>query len=716
MVENKEIKTIDELISVVKKYITDKNELDLINKAYIFASKIHKNNTRLSGEEYMHHPLNVAYTLTDLYADSDTICASLLHDTVYIGKEKIENVEKEFGKDISTLVDGITTINKLNVEADSEDHINYYKKIIVGLTEDVRIIIIKLAERLDNLKTLYVLDSNKQKEKAKETLEILVPIAHRLGLSSIKTGLEVYSLKYYKPDAFKSVEELLNNTEEERNECVKEMMKRVSELLIENNIKFEIKGRAKSIYSIYNKMHKGKKFSELYDIYALRIIVNTESECYQVLGIVHSKFKPLQKRFKDYIANPKTNMYRSLHTTVFGFDSKLYEIQIRTHEMDDVAERGIASHWSYKEKGKKLQNSMEDKLQIFRSIMELNDEKVSSKEFVNSVKNEILSDNIYVYTPMGDVFELPLGATPIDFAYKVHTKIGETMVGALINDMISPLDTKLNTNDIVKIITNKNSTPSKEWISMAKTSAAKNKIKAFFSKVDKEDAINKGKELFIKEIRRRKFSINEVNSNIKNILENLKINDENEMYLGIGTGKFSPIMVVNLAFKEDNNKEDLLLDKISKNSHAVVKIDDEIIVNGINNIKVTTAKCCKPIKGDEIIGYISRGNGIIVHCKNCHNLSMLEDRFIDVKWNDNIDRKFETVINIYTTKKDNLLLDIINKTSSLNIGISKINTINNIDNNIYELTINVKDLDVLKKYITLINQDSNILKIERVFN
>ena len=716
MIENKEIKTIDELISVVKNYISDKNELDLINKAYIFSINFHKNNTRLSGEEYMHHPLNVAYTLTDLYADSDTICASLLHDTVHIGKEKIENIEKEFGKDISTLVDGITTINKLNVEADSEDHINYYKKIIVGLTEDVRIIIIKLAERLDNLKTLYVLDNNKQKEKAKETLEILVPIAHRLGLSSIKTGLEVYSLKYYKPDAFKSVEELLNNTEEERNECVKEMMKRVSELLIENNIKFEIKGRAKSIYSIYNKMHKGKKFSELYDIYALRIIVNTESECYQVLGIVHSKFKPLQKRFKDYIANPKTNMYRSLHTTVFGFDSKLYEIQIRTHEMDDVAERGIASHWSYKEKGKKLQNSMEDKLQIFRSIMELNDEKVSSKEFVNSVKNEILSDNIYVYTPMGDVFELPLGATPIDFAYKVHTKIGETMVGALINDMISPLDTKLNTNDIVKIITNKNSTPSKEWISMAKTSAAKNKIKAFFSKVDKEDAINKGKELFIKEIRRRKFSINEVNNNIKNILENLKINDENEMYLGIGTGKFSPIMVVNLAFKEDNNKEDLLLDKISKNSHTVVNIDDEIIVNGINNVKVTTAKCCKPIKGDEIVGYISRGNGIIVHCKNCHNLSMLEDRFIDVKWNDNIDRKFETVINIYTTKKDNLLLDIINKTSSLNIGISKINTINNIDNNIYELTINVKDLDVLKKYITLINQDSNILKIERVFN
>ena len=478
--EYKEIDTIEELIEVAKIYIDSKDELDNIRKAYDYAKEVHKNDIRLSGEEYMHHPLNVAYILTDLYADSDTLCAGLLHDTVHIGKANLNDIEEKFGKDISALVKGVTKLNKLNLFTDSENQINYYKKIIIGLTEDVRIIIIKLAERVQNMRTLYVLPLESRKEKAKETIEILVPIAHRLGLSSIKSELEVNSLKYYKPSAFVSVEELLNNTEEERNNAVKEIQRKISELLVENNIKFEIKGRAKSIYSIYNKLQKGKKFSEIYDIYALRVIVDTESECYQVLGIIHSKFKPKTGRFKDYIANPKTNMYQSLHTTVFGYDGKLYEIQIRTHEMDEIAERGIASHWSYKEKGKKLQNSMEQKLQLFRSIMELNDDKVSAEDFVNSVKDEVLGDSIYVYTPKGDVFELPKGSTPIDFAYKVHTKIGETMVGALVNDTIVPLNSELQDGDIIKINTNKNSTPSKEWLNYAKTSQAKNKIKPFF--------------------------------------------------------------------------------------------------------------------------------------------------------------------------------------------------------------------------------------------
>ena len=446
-----EIDTIEELLDVVKSYIKDKDELDTIKKAYDYAKEVHKNDKRKSKEEYMHHPLNVAYILTDLYADSDTLSAALLHDTIHIGHADLQDIEKNFGKDISMLVKGITKINKLNLFTDSENQINYYKKIIIGLTEDVRIIIIKLAERCQNMRTLYVLKEESRKEKAKETIEILVPIAHRLGLSNIKSELEVNSLKYYKPNAFVSVEELLDNTEEERNQFVIEIQRKISELLIENNIKFEIKGRAKSIYSIYNKLQKGKKFSEIYDIYALRIIVDTESECYQVLGIVHSKFKPKQNRFKDYIANPKTNMYQSLHTTVFGHDGKLYEIQIRTHDMDEVAERGIASHWSYKEKGKKLQNSMEQKLQLFRNIMELNDDKISPEDFVNQVKNELLGDNIYVYTPKGDVFELPKGSTPIDFAYKVHTKVGDTMVGALVNDTIVPLSSELHDGDIIKI-------------------------------------------------------------------------------------------------------------------------------------------------------------------------------------------------------------------------------------------------------------------------
>ena len=709
-----EIDTIEELIDTVKSYITDEEELNNIRKAYEYAKKVHKNDVRLSGEEYMHHPLNVAYILTDLYADSDTLCAALMHDTVHIGKADLNDIEDKFGKDISTLVKGITKLNKLNLFTDSENQINYYKKIIIGLTEDVRIIIIKLAERVQNMRTLYVLPEESKKDKAKETIEILVPIAHRLGLSKIKSELEVNSLKYYKPNAFISVEELLDNTEEERKNCVLEMQRRISELLVENNIKFEIKGRAKSIYSIYNKLQKGKKFSDIYDIYALRVIVDTESDCYQVLGLIHSKFKPKTGRFKDYIANPKTNMYQSLHTTVFGYDSKLYEVQIRTHEMDEVAERGIASHWSYKEKGKKLQNSMEQKLQLFRNIMELNDDKVSAEDFVNSVKDEVLGDNIYVYTPKGDVFELPKGSTPIDFAYKVHTKIGDTMVGALVNDSIVPLNSELNDGDIVKINTNKNSTPSKEWLNYVKTSQARNKIKAFFSKVDKNEAIEKGKEVINREIKRRKIPTNDVLDKMDYILKELKIADESELYIGLGIGKYHPVAVVSLAMNDETSKEDFLLEKIRNNKENIIDVKNDILVDGIDEIKVSLANCCNPIKGDDIVGYISRGNGIVVHNKNCHNLRFT-DRIINVKWNTKIDKKFKSVINITGIKKDNLLLDIITKTSSSSINILKVNTINNIQNNIYELTIEVKDINELNKYILDLKQNSDILNVERVF-
>ena len=713
---NKEIDKIEELIDIVGKYIDNKEELEVIKKAYDYAKEVHKNDVRLSKEEYMHHPLNVAYILTDLYADSDTLSAALLHDTVHIGNADIEDINDKFGPDISSLVSGVTKLNKLKLTTESEDRINYYKKIIVGLTEDVRIIIIKLAERLQNMRTLYVLDEESRKEKAKETLEILVPIAHRLGLSNIKSELEVNSLKYYKPDAFKSVEELLDNTEEERNYCVDEMKRRISELLKENHIDFEIKGRAKSIYSIYNKLQRGKKFSEIYDIYALRIIVNSESLCYQVLGLVHQAFKPKQNRFKDYIANPKTNMYQSLHTTVFGFDGKLYEVQIRTKEMDDIAERGIASHWIYKEKGKKLQDSMEHKLQLFRSIMELSDENSSPEDFVNVVKNEVLGDNIYVYTPKGDVFELPKGSTPIDFAYRVHTKIGETMVGAIVNDTIVPLNSELNDGDVVKIKTNKNSVPSQEWLNIVKTSQAKNKIKAYFSKIDKDEAIEKGKELLNKEIKRRKISTSSVLEKMDDILKELKITDENELYIGLATLKFHPVSVVGLAFKNDLNKEDYLLEKISNTRESSFESKNDVIIDGIDDFKITFANCCNPIKGDKIVGYVSRGNGIIIHNKNCNNIKDLNDRIITAKWNNSINKKFKTIIDIITSKKENLLVDIITLSSSYNITITNVNTSNNDNNVIYELTLEVFDLALLNKYMLSLKKNKEVLKVERVFN
>jgi GTP pyrophosphokinase len=710
-----EINSIEELLLTCKKYIDSEEELKTIKKAYDYASEVHKNDVRKSGDPYMHHPLNVAYILTDLQADSDTISAALLHDTVHIGNADIDDIEKNFGKDITDLVRGITKINNLNVFTDSETQINYYKKIIIGLTEDVRIIIIKLAERCQNMRTLWAIKEASRKEKSKETIEILVPIAHRLGLSNIKSELEVESLKYYKPDAFVSVEELLNNTVEERENCIKEMTRRISELLIENGIKFEIKGRVKSIYSIYNKLQKGKKFSEIYDIYGLRIIVDTVNDCYGVLGIIHSKFKPKQNRFKDYIANPKTNMYQSLHTTVFGYDNKLYEVQIRTHEMDEVAERGIASHWSYKEKGKKLQASMEQKLQLFRSIMEINEASPDASDFVNSIKDEVLGDSIYVYTPKGDVFELPKGSTPVDFAYKVHTKIGETMVGVLVNDTMVPLSTELNDGDIVKINTKKDSSPSMEWLKYAKTSQAKNKIKAYFSKVDRETSISKGRDLFLKEIRRKGLVIDEVEERMPSIIKELKVADDNEMYIGIGTGKFSPVTCVALAYKEDKVTQEQLLEKVIKNKDNVIDLKNDVLVDGIDEIKVTLAKCCNPIKGDSIVGYISRGNGIIIHNSECHNLDNLDERLIDVKWNSNIIKKFNTIINIEASKKENLLLDIITITSSNNIGIINVNTSSSLTSTIYELSIEVSDLDKLKKYMNDLKQNSEVLRVERVF-
>ena len=711
----KEISTIDELISAAS-YITDEEEINTIKKAYDFASEVHKSEKRLSGEDYILHPLNVAYILTSLYADSDTLSTALLHDVIHKGNAKIEDIRENFSEEITNLVEGITTINKLSLSAENENMINYYKKILVGLTEDVRIIIIKLAERCHNMRTLWAIQKDKQALKAKETLEILAPIAHRLGLSYIKAELEELSLKYYKPEAFNSIVEELNSTKEERDASVKEMEKRVEDILIENGIEFEIKGRAKSIYSIYNKLQKGKKLSDIYDIYALRVIVNTKAECYQVLGLIHAKFKPIPKRFKDYIANPKTNMYQSLHTTVFGFDGKPYEIQIRTFDMDKVAERGIASHWSYKEQGKKIQNSMEQKLQVFRNIMELNSENMSDEEFVKSVQRDVLGENIYVYTPKGDVYELPTGATPIDFAYRVHTKIGETMVGAIVNDNIVPLNYELHTGDIVKINTNKTSTPSKEWINIAKSSQTKNKIRAFFTKIDKEKAKDKGKDLLIKELRRKKITINDFFDNLDNVLKELKLKDEDELYLGLGTGKFSPNTVINTTINNDMDKEEYALNKIAKKNIKTIELKNDVLVNGIDNIKISLANCCKPVKGDPIVGYISRGNGIIVHTKDCHNLKYMDDRLIDVSWNDDITTKFNAKLNIVARKKDNLLLDIITKTNGLNINITNVDTKTNDDNIIYNIIIEVENIEILNKYLKLISQIPDVINAHRIYS
>ena len=707
-----QITTFIELKQNLKSYCTNE-DLKKIEKAYEYASIKHDGQKRNSGEDYIIHPLNVANILCDMKADSSTICAALLHDTIEDCDVTKEELEEIFGIEIAKLVESITKINRLNFTGDTEALIANQRKILVGLTEDVRVIFLKLADRLHNMRTLWALSEKRQRANAKETLDIFTPIAHRLGINSIKSELEDLSLRYLKPDVYFQIVEKLNKTKVQRDNYIIQMKESVSSILNTNNIKHEIKGRSKSIYSIYKKLDKGKTFEQIYDFLALRVYVDTVEQCYQVLGLIHSKYKPMPKRFKDYIANPKTNMYQSLHTTVFGIDGMIFEIQIRTYEMDEIAEKGIASHWSYKEGKSNMQSEMEQKLQFFRVLNEINNS--NDLEYMETVKEDVLKESVYVYTPNGDVIELPVGSNPIDFAYRVHSRVGDTMVGAIVNDMIVPLDYELKTNDIVKINTNKNSTPSKEWINIAHTSQAKNKIKSFFNKTEKEDFLNKGEELLSKELKKKKISSSEFfkDENLNKIFNSLKIADLNELYINIGNNKFTPNQVINIVTVDSVTKEEIILKK-TQNKKVVASISkNDVLVEGIEDIKVNIASCCKPICGDEIIGYITKGNGITVHSLMCPNISDLQDRFINVKWN-NVDKKYPASLLIRTLDDKNVLMEVIAKTSNSDITLESIKTISSTDDFIYEIIVLVENKEKLNKYINDLQMLSNVLSVERL--
>ena len=708
---------IEDLLAKVSSYDDNKNDLILIRNAYDYAYRKHFGQKRITGDDYITHPLNVAWILTDVNADGKAISAALLHDTIEDSDSSYEEIKNLFGEEVALIVDGVTKINKLNFNSDSEQMAANQRKILVGLSSDVRVIIVKLADRLHNMRTLYVLSEAKQKRKAKETLEILTPVAHRLGMYKIKSELEDLSLRYLNPTAYFDIVERLNKKKSERDASVAKMMSEVSELLTEHNIRHQMKGRSKSIYSIYNKMDKGKKFEDIYDILALRIFVDTEQECYLALGLIHSKYKPLSKRFKDYIAMPKTNLYQSLHTTVFGIDGSLFEIQIRTYEMDKIAEYGIASHWSYKEnKVVATKDMMEHKLEIFRNIIELNEETLSPEEFISNVKEDILfEDSIYVYTPKGDVIELPAGATCVDFAYRVHTEVGDKMVGAIVNDNIVPFDYVLKSGDIIKVNTSKSSKgPNKDWLNFVVTNHAKNKIRNFYSKTIKDESLSRGIEILENALRKRDLPINEtINEYTNVILDYFKIKDINELYIGLGSAKFTISSVMKLLVKDDENKVVAKIKTVSDNKKQAIKND--ILVEGMNEIKVSLSGCCKPIPGDNIIGYITKGSGITVHRSSCKNIIDLDERLINVKWNDGLNKKFPTDLLVYTTPHDNLL-DIITKASSNNITIDSVTTITKSDLKIYSLTVLVENTSRLDKFIKDLDNLSDISKVERQIN
>ena len=709
--------TIEDLIEKVKTYNTNEEDIDLINRAFDYAYKKHFGQKRISGDDYITHPLNVAMILTDINADATCLAAALLHDTIEDSDSTKEEVTELFGSDVALLVDGVTKINRLHFSNAGEQMAANQRKILVGLSEDVRVIIIKLADRLHNMRTLYVMPEERQKKKARETLEILTPVADRLGINKIKSELEDLSLRYLKPDVYFDIVEKLNAKKTEMDEDVNDMLKEVSSLLNEHHIKHEIFGRSKSIYSIYKKLDKGKKFNDIYDILALRVLVDTEQECYLALGLIHSKYKPVPNRFKDYIAMPKTNLYQSLHTTVFGVDGKLFEIQLRTFEMHKIAEYGIASHWSYKAHGsvKTVKDSMEAKLQIFRNIMELNEEADTSVEFINSIKKDVLtSDSIYVYTPKGDVIELPVGATPVDFAYRVHSEVGNTLVGAIVNENIVPLDYHLKTGDIIKVNTSKASRgPNKDWLNFVITSQAKNKIKSFYSKLDKDENLSRGQEIISAELRKNGLPIHDslTGSSLDMILEEFHVQTLNELYTLVGAGKITAQAVVKVLKKEEE-KEDVAL-RINETSNRPIVHKNDILVEGMDDIKVNLSGCCKPIPGDKIIGYITKGSGITVHRLNCQNITNVDERLIQVKWNNDSSKKYFADLIVHTNTSDNLL-DIITKASLNNIIIDSISTINKSEYKVYRLTILVENTLKLDKFMVDLTNLPFTLKVERL--
>lgn len=684
-----------------------------IKRAYLYAKEKHSGQYRRTGEEYIVHPLFVAYILTSINADKDTIIAALLHDVVEDTEASKSDIKDNFGEVVANLVDGVTKINNINVSTDNEYLTSYYKKIIVGMSEDVRVIIIKLADRLHNMRTLYALPHEKQKRKAKETLEILAPIAHRLGMNKIKSELEELSLKYLKPEAYRDVVVKLNKTKKEREECVKKMMDEVSKLLTQNGIKHEIKGRAKSIYSIYKKLDKGRSFNDIYDLLAIRILVDKEQECYLALGLIHSKYKPVSKRFKDFIAMPKTNLYQTLHTTVFGLEGNLFEIQIRTYDMDEIAENGIASHWAYKENKNaavEMQNITEQKLQFYKSIIELKDDKLTSEDFVDKVKNEVLSNNIYVYTPKGDVIELPKGATPIDFAYRVHSQVGDKMTGAIVNNNMVPLAYELKNADIIKIITNNNSKgPSREWLNIVKTTGARNKIKSFFNRTTREDYITLGKDLLEKELRRRGISISSFmeKKNLDEVFSEFKLSSVDDLYLNIGNSKFSPKSIV---------KHGELVEKpVKKIFKSFSKnINNDIVVGDTKNIETHIANCCLPVPGDEIVGYITKSSGIRIHRKECSNVEFFDERKINATWNDDYSNKYNSELIIHTTSDENIIVDIVQAAASLGITCENVNLINKGLNNVYSVSVLVANVSELDKFMVNLGKINYVNDVERI--
>lgn len=688
-------------------------ELSNISLAHKIVTEEFSSNSEVYSTESITHFTNVAGILADLNADSTTVIAGLLHGMT--SEKQLEIVSKNFGEDYESIIKNLEKISHLKTSEFDKATSNNLKKLLVGLAEDARVLIIKIADRLDVMRNAYILPPEEQKQKAIGTMEVYVPIIHRLGINSVKSELENLCLKYTKPDMYKEIEDKLNGTTEELNASLNEMKENISDILTEHGINFEIKARVKSIYSIYHKLTTGHKWNEIYDILAMRLIVPTEEDCYLAIGLIHAKYRPVPKRFKDYIAMPKENMYQSLHTSVFGSNDNIYEIQVRTPEMDEIAEHGIASHWSYKEHGKNIQNLMEQKLEIFRNTIKMASYE-NDEGFQKNINDEIFNTQIYVFTPKGDVMELPSGSTPIDFAYRIHSGVGDKTVGAIVNDQIVPLNYKLEDGDIIKINTLNSAKPNKEWLNFVKTTQAKNKIKAYFSKKDRENYIELGKDLLEKEIRKQKLSISEVlkEENINKLTTDLKLKDYDELLLSIGSLRYTPAYIIDLIYEDKKQIEDIMLERVNRKViNKKTNYKDDIIVAGEGNILVSLAHCCNPVPGDEIIGFVTKGEGVSVHKKTCPNISDKTERLIDVAWNNKEESLFNANLTIKTNSMQNHILEIVTAASVKNVSINSIKEYENKEMLDYQVSIRVSNKDKLEQFIDEILKLNFVMEVTK---
>lgn len=739
--------THDQVIDACKKYM-DEKQVAFVEKAYKFAAKAHKGQKRASGQSYIVHPTQVAGTLAKLGLDPDTVAAGFLHDTVEYTAATNDDIKREFGKDVAFIVDGVTKLKKYHYKSHQEFLAENHRKMLIAMAKDLRVIMVKLADRLHNMHTLQHLRPDKQRRIASETMDIYAPLADRLGIGSIKWELEDMSFHYLNPEAYYRIVNLMDAKRSQREKYIDDAIKSLKKTLDGLGIKYDIYGRPKHIYSIYKKMvNKHKDFDQIYDLLAVRVIVKTVRDCYAVLGAVHTKWKPMPGRFKDYIAVPKVNGYQSLHTTIIGPGGRPLEIQIRTEQMHAVAEYGVAAHWAYKRgnfNGVK-QTSSNEKLDMVREILELKDETKDAGEFMKSVKSDIFSDRVYVFTPKGEVYELPKGSVTLDFAYAIHTQVGNHAVGAKVNNKLVPLDYKLKNGDVVEIMTQANATPSRDWVDSVKTSRARNKIRRYFRGLDRQNSIEQGKQMVADQLHDQGLVPKDFmdKDHIEKILDQFNYHTADEMFAAVGFGDQSAIGIVNrltLELRRQNEKkkqkeyEKEILNsgqqsssekQPSKNSTSPMKIKHKngVMIQGISDLMLHLAKCCNPVPGDDIIGYVTKGRGVTIHRADCRNITKKvagQGRLIDVEWEnveENSAQAFNADIEVFGYNRSNLLGDVVNKLNSLTNNINNISGKVN-DENIAHIyaTVAVRNSTQLEDILSKLRDIPDVYKTKRSDN